>query len=46
MTQREEIQRQRDALTREYGAAYERMSNILFDENPIGINLEENTDRA
>ncbi len=40
MNQVEEIRK----LKRQYGEAYARLSQILFSEDPIGINFEDNTD--
>ena len=37
-------QARRDALKREYGGLYARVAAILFDEDPMGINLDDNTD--
>src|SRR5436189_2271447 len=34
----------RNALRAEYGELYERVSAILFEEDPVGINFEVNTD--
>jgi hypothetical protein len=39
-----EIRQKRADLKRAYGDAYARLSEILFCEDPIGINFEENTD--
>jgi hypothetical protein len=39
-----EIRRERDELKRRYRVAYQRLNDILFSEDPIGINIEENTD--
>lgn len=44
MTDAEETREKRADLKRAYGAAYARLSEILFREDPIGINFEENTD--
>lgn len=44
MANAEEIRQKRVELKREYGAAYERLSEIFFSEDPIGINFEVNTD--
>jgi hypothetical protein len=44
MTDQDEIRRRRGELKRRYGVAYERLSNILVTEDPVGINFEENTD--
>jgi hypothetical protein len=34
----------RNALRAEYGELYDRVSAILFEEDPVGINFEVNTD--
>jgi hypothetical protein len=34
----------RDALKREYGRLYSRVAAILFEEDPVGINLDDNSD--
>ena len=39
-----EIRRERDELKRRYRVAYQRLNDILFSEDPIGINFKENTD--
>ena len=44
MADAEKIRQQRADLQRAYGAAYVRLRDILFREDPIGINFEENTD--
>ena len=44
MNAAEESRRRRDELKSQYGTAYQRMSSILFAEDPIGINVETNTD--
>lgn len=44
MANAEEIRQKRAELKRAYGTAYARLSVILFREDPIGINFEENTD--
>lgn len=31
-------------MKRRYGVAYRRLNDILFSEDPIGINFKENTD--
>jgi hypothetical protein len=41
MTQTRE---EREALRREYRELFQRVSEILFAEDPVGINFEENTD--
>ncbi len=43
MTDAEKNRRRREELTQRYGIAYERVSNILFTEDPIAINFDENT---
>src|SRR5438128_12033932 len=40
----DEKRARRNALRAEYGELYDRVSAILFDEDPIGINFEFNTD--
>jgi hypothetical protein len=44
MTESDNIRKRHDDLKHQYGVAYEQLSNILFTEDPIGINFEENTD--
>ena len=44
MTESDKIRIRHDELKRQYGVAYEQLSNILFTEDPIGINFKENTD--
>ncbi len=44
MTEAEQNRRRRAELRHRYGAAYELVSDILFTEDPVGINFEENTD--
>ena len=44
MTQAEDIAARRAALRARYGASYERLSAILFEEDPIGINFGNNSD--
>lgn len=44
MSDAEEIRRKRADLRRAYGTAYVLLSEILFREDPIGINYEDNTD--
>jgi len=39
-----EIRRERDELKRRYRVAYQRLNDIIFSEDPIGINFKENTD--
>ena len=43
-TEAEEIRRRRKEMKRQYAAAYDQLSRILFAEDPIGINFKENTD--
>src|SRR5262245_41494236 len=44
MSEAKENQERRVELKRAYGVAYARLSDILFSEDPIGINFEDNTD--
>lgn len=44
MANADEIRQKRADLKRAYGEAYARLSDILFSEDPIGINFVENTD--
>ena len=44
MNEAEESRRRRGELKSQYGTAYQRLSSILFAEDPIGINFETNTD--
>ena len=44
MTDQEQILAKRAALRAEYGELFEQVSAILFEEDPIGINFETNTD--
>ena len=44
MNNAEDIWRERDALRRQYGTAYEQMNNILFAEDPARINFGYPTD--
>lgn len=43
-TEREKIRAEREALRKEYGELYDRVSSLLFKWDPIGINFEFNTD--
>jgi hypothetical protein len=43
-TELEAIQRRRQWLRSEFGALYDRVSVILFEEDPAGVNFEHNTD--
>jgi len=44
MAEQDEIRARRRALEDAYGALYEKVSRILFRHDPIGINVETNTD--
>ena len=44
MNEVDRLKHQRSELKRRYGDAYARLSAILFAEDPIGINFDENTD--
>lgn len=44
MTEAEEIAVRRAALRQRYGAAYDQLSAILFEEDPVGINFGNNSD--
>jgi hypothetical protein len=44
MSEGNETKARRVELKRAYGAAYTQLSAILFHEDPIGINFEDNTD--
>ena len=44
MTTKQNIQAQRRALREEYKGLYDRLVAILFEEDPVGINFEDNTD--
>ena len=43
-SEREKILAERRALRREYGELFDRVSQLLFTWDPIGINFEFNTD--
>jgi hypothetical protein len=43
-TERERIRANRRAIRREYGDLYDRVLQILFEIDPIGINFSHNTD--
>ena len=43
-TNAEEIRARRDALRRASRGSFDRVAAILFEEDPIGINFENNTD--
>jgi hypothetical protein len=40
----DEIRARRMALRNEYKGLYERLTSILFEEDPVGINFEDNAD--
>ena len=44
MTDRAEHRRRRSELRRQLKGLYEQVARILFDEDPIRINFESNTD--
>ena len=44
MTDREEIRRRRSELRQQFKDLYEKVTGILFEEDPIRINYETNTD--
>ena len=44
MTKAEDIRARRKALRDEYKGLYDRLAAILFEEDPVGINFEDNTD--
>jgi hypothetical protein len=44
MTDADEIRRRRTELRERCRVAYDGLSKILFTEDPVGINFEENTD--
>jgi len=44
MSERDELRQHREELRRRYGAAYNRLSSLLFEEDPVGINFEHNAD--
>jgi hypothetical protein len=43
-TEREAILRRRQELRAQFGAIYDRVSSILFEEDPGGVNFDHNTD--
>jgi hypothetical protein len=43
-SERDSILRRRQELRSEFGAFYDRVSAILFEEDPGGVNFEDNTD--
>ena len=44
MADSDDLHAARRALTKAYSTAFGRLSQILFEEDPIGINFEDNTD--
>lgn len=44
MNERERIQWERLRLRAEYGKLFDKVANLLFQHDPIGINFESNTD--
>lgn len=44
MTEADEIRQHRSELKRAYAAAYARLSEVLFNEDPMGINFDVNAD--
>jgi hypothetical protein len=40
----DDVRARRKVLRAEYGKLYDRVSAILFEEDPIGINFADNTD--
>ena len=44
MTDGDEIRRKRRELRELYGVVYEQLNGILFAEDPMDINFEDNTD--
>src|ERR1700686_3982009 len=42
--ERDSIKRERDAIKRKYGELFCAVSAALFEDDPIGINFESNTD--
>lgn len=43
-TERDSIKRERDAIKSKYGELFAAVSAALFEDDPIGINFESNTD--
>ena len=44
MSEREQIEAERQRLRAEFGSLFDEVSGILFELDPIGINFETNTD--
>jgi len=44
MNEADKIMQERERLKRKYSTAYQRLSEILFAEDPAGINCDVNTD--
>lgn len=44
MSNSEEIRKERERLKQKYSGAFSRLSQVLFTEDPIGINFGDNTD--
>ena len=44
MNDGDEFRRQREHLKRAYRGAFERLNDILFAEDPVGLDFEGNTD--
>ena len=42
--ERDSIKRERDVIKRKYGGLFSAVSAALFEDDPIGINFESNTD--
>jgi hypothetical protein len=43
-SEQEQIKAQRKLLRAQYGNLFERVAAILFEDDPMGINFESNTD--
>jgi hypothetical protein len=43
-SERERIKRERDVVRLKYGSLFERITTLLFEGDPMGINFETNTD--
>jgi hypothetical protein len=43
-TERDSIRRERGAIKRTYGELFSAISALLFEDDPIGIDFESNTD--
>ncbi len=44
MSASDDVRKRRDQLRHQYEIAYERLSSILFSEDPVGVKFEDNTD--